>query len=797
MKKLSKLILALIAIIVLISIGLVVYLKSVVPFESGQVSSESLADTVEVRYDLYGVPHIAAQNDTDAFFSLGFAVARERLFQLELLRRVGAGRLSEVFGKDLVRTDAFFRTLGFDKQARFHAAAFMSNVNGEWQRKAMSYINGVNFFMSNGPLPPEFQLLGINPEPYTPSDMYLIAAYMAFSFTETLKIDPVMEHLKALGPEYYKYVCPECAAFDKKTTAADSTSKAALSLLLDQTQRSLPLQIWTGSNAFVVSPSRSKNRSVLFANDTHIGYQQPAVWFEAHLDYPGMNIYGKYIAGMPFPLVAHNGISSYGVTILENDDIQLYREKEAEGQGYVHKRVVKPYMTRQERIAIKGGTDTLITIRETIHGPVITDVVDAVDSLDLGPVSLWWTYLQQPVTAFEVTYGLAKAKNMDEAYKAVSQLNAPGLNIAYGDTAGNIAVWAAAKIPVYAQDSLSKFIVDGSSGVFDITSYYSFDSNPHRINPSSGFVYTSNEALDTASARLPGYYPPFDRANRLKSLLTADSSITISDMVSIMNDDVSESHRNNARLLQQVLEPMLVNGASADELFGLFLLSAWQGGHSLDDPAPAVYYLTLAGITEMMMQDELGDQLFQMFRNTHQMKCSYNALLSDARSPWWDNRNTKDVVETREQIVLASFQKAIRFLGTRFSDRKSWKWANMHTIEHKHALGQVKPLNKLFNIGPYAIAGGLETVNNMSFHMRTDSTFEVAFGPAMRTIVDLGDPQNALSVLPTGQSGHVMSRHYNDQAILHANGLYRPMLTNKSAIKRQSNGVLMLVPISR
>ncbi|MFM7824260.1 MAG: penicillin acylase family protein, partial [Bacteroidota bacterium] len=373
---------------------------------------------------------------------------------------------------------------------------------------------------------------------------------------------------------------------------------------------------------------------------------------------------------------------------------------------------------------------------------------------------------------------------MNEAYKAVSQLNAPGLNIAYGDTAGNIAVWAAAKIPVYPRDSVSKFIVDGSSGDFDITNYYPFDSNPHRINPSSGFVYTSNEALDTVSGKLPGYYPPFDRANRLKSLLATDSSITVSDMVNIMNDDVSESHRNNARLLQQVLEPMLVKGASADELFGLFLLSTWQGGHSLDDLAPAVYYLTLAGITEQMMKDEMGDQLFQMFRNTHQMKCSYNALLSNSQSPWWNDVNTKDVVETREQVVLASFQKAIRFLSTRFNDRKSWKWANMHTLEHKHALGQVKPLNKLFNIGPYAVPGGLETVNNMSFHMRTDSTFEVAFGPAMRTIVDLGDPENALSVLPTGQSGHVMSKHYNDQAILHANGLYRPMLTNREEIKR-------------
>jgi penicillin amidase len=794
MKRVKSIFLVIIVVLVVALASVLGYLKSVVPDEVGMVSVSTLSDTVEVRYDHYGVPHIAAQNDTDAFFALGYAVARERLFQMELLRRVGSGRLSEIFGKDLVRTDAFFKTLGFEKQARFHGAAFMTNMQGEWQRKASAYINGLNYFMANSPLPTEFQLLGIKPQPFTPVDMYLIAGYMAFSFTETLKIDPVMEHLKALGPEYYKYVCPECAIFEKSAIGNDSSSRASLSALLDQTQQSLPFQIWTGSNAFVVSSARSQNGSVLFANDTHIGYQQPAVWFEAHLQYPGMNLYGKYIAGMPFPLVAHNGFSSYGVTILENDDIQLYREEQVGQQGYRHKGDVKPFLTRKERIAVKGESDTLITIRETIHGPVITDVVDVVDSLQMGPVSLWWVYLQQPVTAFETTYGLATAKNMKEAYKAVSQLNAPGLNIAYGDTDGNIAVWAAAKIPVYPKDSLSKFIVDGSSGDFDITSYYPFDSNPHRINPSGGFVYTANEALDTVTSKLPGYYPPFDRANRLESLLAADSSMTISDMVSIMNDDVSDSHRSYARLLQQLLEPLVVKNASADELFGLFLLSTWQGGHGLDDPAPSVYYLTLAGITEMMMKDEMGDEQFRMFRNTHQMKCSYKALLSDPRSPWWDNVETKDVVETRDQIVMDSFKKAIRFLSNRFPNRRNWKWANMHTLEHKHALGQVKPLNKIFNIGPYAVPGGMETINNMSFHMRTDSTFEVAFGPAMRTIVDLGNPQHALSILPTGQSGHVMSRHYNDQAILHANGLYRPMLTNKAQIEKLSKGVLLLVP---
>lgn len=780
------------------SLAIYTYLHWVVPNQSGVYSVPELSDTVEVRYDHFGVPHIYAQNDTDAYFALGFAVARDRLFQMELLRRVGAGRLSEVFGKDLVSTDAFFRTLGIDKQARFHAAAFSTQLNGEWQRRARAYMDGVNHYMATGPLPAEFTLLGIAAEPFTAVDMYLVSGYMALSFSEALKVDPVIQRISQIGSDYIKKVCPECDSDSTTSLLPIDKSKQAAFLsinrFMEQTLQSLPVQIWTGSNAWVVAPSRSETGSVLFANDTHIGYQQPSVWFEAHLDFEGHNLYGKYIAGMPFPLVAHNGSVACGVTMLENDDVQLYLEKDSVGKGYVYKDNLKPYYSRSETIRVKDGTDTTIVVRETVHGPVISDVVELVDSLGLGPVSMWWTYLQLPVTAFEISHGMAYAKNLDEFKISASKLNAPGLNIAYGDTAGNIAVFAAAKLPVYPSNGTTKMIVDGTSGEFDVTSYFPFETNPHRINPTSGFVYSANEALDTNSNRFPGYYPPFDRANRLAKILAADSSVSISDMCAWMMDDVSDSHRSSANLIHEVIAPVLAKSRNTDELFGLFVLGNWDGSHGLDDPAPSVYYLTLAGITERMMQDELGDKAFEAFRNTHQMKWSYPALLSDEKSPWWDDVGTTKKVERRDEIMVSAFRDAIAFLRSRFDGRSQWKWANLHTVEHGHALGAASPLNLLFNVGPYSVRGGLETINNMSFHIHSDTVFHVKYGPAMRTIVDLGSPASAISVLPTGQSGHVMSNHYDDQAKLHANGLFRPMLTDRIQIKDQSRGVLLLVP---
>lgn len=789
--------LAILVFVLLFIIGSIItaYLYTAVPSRDGRFEAPGLGDSVEVFHDAYGVPHIYAQNDTDAYFALGYVAASERLFQMELLRRVGAGRLAEVFGKDLVGTDAFFKTIGMESMARRHAAAFMTQMNGDWQRKARAYLDGINFFIASGPMPPEFVALGLQPERFTPVDMYLISGFMALNFSEAMRVDPVMHRIANLGPNYLSKVCPDCdTLLNPQPLQSPNSTEVALVRSVQQTLGRLPIQVWTGSNAWVVSPARSSTGSVLFANDTHIGYQQPAVWFEAHLNFPGTDLYGKYISGMPFPLVAHNGSVSYGVTIFENDDVQLYLEKELDGGRYMHRDSAKPFVTRKETIRVKGAADSSFTVRETVHGPIVTDVVDEIDSLGLGPVSFWWVFLHSPNRAFETSHGMAYAKDMETFRNAANQLNAPGLNVAYGDTAGNFAVFAAVLLPKYPKPGSTKLIVDGSSGAYDVVDYYPVDRNPHRINPAVGFAFSANENLDTVLNTMPGYYPPFDRANRIQSLLSEDSSVTLDDMAHWMMDDVSVTHRNNARLLQALVEPLLKDNATPDELFGLFLLSTWDGSHRLADPAPSVYYLTLSGITERMMMDELGEALFEAFRNTHQMKLSYTSLISDPASPWWDDVTTADVKETRGELVLSSFREAVSYLSNRFPDRKSWAWGGMHTLEHKHALGQLPPLNQLFNVGPYGVGGGLETINNMSFHMNSKKPFQVAYGPAMRTIMDLGKPEEAISVLPTGQSGHVLSRHYDDQAKLLANGFFRPMLTNRKAIVSQSEGKLLFVP---
>jgi penicillin amidase len=241
---------------------------------------------------------------------------------MELLRRVGAGRLSEVLGEELVPVDAFFRTLGISKAAKESVAMFFSKPNDDWQANTLAYIKGINSFMFQGPTPPEFLLLGIPKVKYTAEDIYLISGYLSFSFAEALRTDPILDKISnKLGSDYLDAL--NWGKIDSVTTDSIGTNDGGLAHYVDGIFNLLPVAPWIGSNGWAVAPSKSSSGKVLFANDTHIGYQQPAVWYEAHIECPGFSLYGNYLAGMPFPLVGHNREVSWGLTMLQNDDMNL------------------------------------------------------------------------------------------------------------------------------------------------------------------------------------------------------------------------------------------------------------------------------------------------------------------------------------------------------------------------------------------------------------------------------------------------------------------------------------------
>jgi penicillin G amidase len=795
-------------IIVIAVLGIIsaafLYLQSSRPVYHGEIHIPGISKQVKIYFDTYGIPHIQAANEKDAYFALGYIHAQERLFQMELLRRVGAGRLAEVLGEDLVPVDALFRTLGIAKSAKESVAMFFSKPDEEWQENTNAYVKGINAFMFTGPTPPEFLMLGIPKVKFTVEDIYLITGYMSFSFAEALRTDPILDKIQhQLGNDYMSALnwgSKNKSANDSSVVApSDSlvSDNSKLSAYVNDVFKLLPIGPWLGSNGWAISPSKSASGKVLFANDTHIGYQQPAVWYEAHLEYPGFSLYGNYLAGMPFPLVGHTKDISWGLTMFENDDMNLYREK-SDGKmpgKYNYKGIWENFQVREEIIKIKNRPDSIINVRESVHGPVVNDVITQLDKNEKEPIALWWTYTRFPATALQVTFDLAHSTGINDARKAASRVSAPGLNIIFGDKDGNIALWSAAKLPIYKAGMNTKIILNGSTGEDDIQGYYEFEENPQIENPAEGFVYSSNqEPAPISGLNYPGYYAPEDRSLRIHKLLSEKEKWNLNDLKKVSTDVISNTHPLNAQYILKVLNADSVLKLSKVHLAAVNCLRNWNGSHLITDTAPTIYYKLLANILEMAMKDELGEVDFNTLVNTHLIKNSYSSILMNDSTKWWDDVSTKEIKETRLIIFAAAFKKTIVDLQTSSGDMDNWTWGGFHTLEHVHPIGKKSPFDKIFNVGPLPAPGGIETINNAGFPLISKDKFQVAYGPAMRILIDMNDIDNAVSVLPTGESGHLRSPYYRDQNLIYINGTFRPMLMNSETIRTKCTNILTLKP---
>jgi penicillin amidase len=423
-KPVYKIILALLIIIPAALLGGLMYLYSLQPQYSGQVLLAGLHEEVEVIFDPYGIPHIYAQNEQDVYFALGYVHAQERLFQMEMLRRAAAGRLSEIFGEKLVQTDKFFRTLGISEEADKNAAHFFKNPTAAWQKSAIAYLAGVNQFIELGDTPLEFQILGIPKEKFTPKDIYLNSALIAFGFASGFRMDPlVTKAYDKLGWDYLKdWVLGWPPGAQKipvyppnYTATADNLAASITDILAD-----LPVPTWIGSNAWVVSGSRTHSGKVIFANDTHMPYAQPSVWYEAHLECPGFSFYGNHAAGVPFGLIGHNRFAAWGLTMFENDDVDFYKERiNPENPNQVwfidHWEDLK---IRQETIRVKGAKNVDFRVRSSRHGPILNEVDDLVAQSGNDPVAVWWIFKKFPTQAIQAFYDLAHTSSLKEARQA-------------------------------------------------------------------------------------------------------------------------------------------------------------------------------------------------------------------------------------------------------------------------------------------------------------------------------------------------------------------------------------------
>ena len=772
------------------------YLKGKAPQRQGVLQLKGLQSTVTVKYDNFGVPHIYAQTDEDLYRALGFVHAQDRLFQMELMRRLASGTMAEIFGHELIETDKLFRTLDLQGHAKLWLEQIETHSNPKMLTLADEYLAGVNSFVKTGTKSVEFEILDIPEKTFSRQDIAAIMGFVAFSFAQAVEDDSLVTELSSrLKSKYledlgilYTPGFPQLPVQTNHLQLKQISSK--ISAVIDQLGFA---NLFHGSNSWLISPQRTESGKAMLVNDPHIGFGQPSIWYEAQLESDNTQVYGHFMGLIPFPLLGFNQKMAWGITMFENDDMDFYREKNNPENSDQYWAIDhwENYQISQQIIKVKGMPDVSMRVKKSRHGPVMNSLLD--DSSEDTSLALWWVFLELENQQMEAFYELPFADTLEKAEASVQKIHSPGLNIMYANANGDIAWWATAKLPIRPKHVNSKFVLDGASGNDDILGFYDFSHNPKNINPESGIIYTANnQPADMGDGLIPGYYAPKDRPQRITKMLNKKSKFTVDDMKTMLLDNITPS----AKLFQQISLPVLLENEanfSKHEYSAMQLFKIWEGNHDADEVAATIYTRFRIRLMSLIMEDEIGNKLFQNFQHGFLMDRSIWRILPNIESPWWDNVNT-DKIETRDELVLQAFLETVEFLRNRHGyDMQNWQWQNDVQMEHRHPLGEVEPLDQLFNVGPFPSNAGVEAVNNLMFVSEGDE-LKIVMGPSTRRIIDFGDIMNSLGINPTGQSGVVLDKHYDDQALAFANGEFRRQYYSAEDVEQNSEEVLSLIP---
>ena len=814
-----------IMLVIFVIIGLTsyFYIQHKKPQRDGELNLNNLSSDVSVLFDNYGIPHIYAENDADMYRALGYVHAQDRLFQMELLRRLSQGKLSEILGEKLIGVDRLFKTLGLEEYAGTWLEAISNRADKKILLMLDSYLDGVNQFVEKGVTPVEFDLLSIPKHRYSKKDIISIMGYMSFSFAQGLKDDPLVTRLSQQFPQSYlddmdilstpgKYQLPVDALTEvDENLSADilpdngqthrinnkqlNRITRSISTVINQL---LPMGLFHGSNSWLLSPQKSISGKAVLVNDPHIAFSQPSVWYEADIHSDNTHIYGHFLGLIPFPMLGFNEKLAWGLTMFENDDMDLYAEKmnpENDGQYWAIDHW-ENFSRRSVTIKIKDHEDITFEVKKTRHGPIInnmfegfTDKSDPLKGFE-KPIALWWKFLDSKNEQVEAFYELPYADTLEKAAMAASKIHAPGLNLMYANARGDIAWWATAKLPIRPRHVNSKMVLDGTSGEDDILGYYDFSHNPHLINPAQGYIYTANnQPQDMGDGLVPGYYSPLDRPKRISEFLESKQKLSIEDMKTLLMDNSTPT----AMMIQDVTIPVLTTHQqqfSGNKLKAIQIFKSWQADHNPDEVGASIYTEFRLKFVQLAMEDEIGKDIFDNFQYGFLLDRTLWKLVKNEDSPWWDNIHTQKK-ETRNELIVEAWEQAIDKLESRFGkDMQKWQWRNEVQMIHPHILGKVKYLDKIFNVGPFASRAAIEGVNNLMFKTEGDH-LAIIMGPSTRRIIDFADINHSSGINPTGQSGVPFDKYYEDQAKDYADGKFRPQYLDKKEIEANLEGKLI------
>ena len=791
--------------------------------ENGTVKIKGINEEVNIYRDDFGVSHIEANNENDLYFALGYTHSQDRLWQMDLYRRVAEGKMSEIFGKDVIEFDKLFRTIGINKIAY----QFYQSLSPKSKDILNNYTGGVNFFINSNikKLPLEFDVLNYKPELWKPEHSIMLirllgwelnlAWFTDFMFGEIVK-KWGFEKAKDFFPNY-----PEDAPFiiqsDKKTNdnlkTTDSVKKISdekiengyksfADLGKDFCQTNLEFRNFfelkgthIGSNSWVISGKKSENRKPILANDPHLVLQSPSKWYEVELINKSNNSFcgGFSIPGVPGIAIGYNNSISWGITNLMNDDADFYILKldSSNHSKYIYKNLSYPIDSTTESIKIKDVKDEIyFTIYHTKLGPVLSNLEQtglinkqSFKANQNELLTFRWTGYDFS-DEIECFYKLNTARNWDDFKNALKNFNLPASNFVYADTMGNIGYHAAGKIPIRKNLSNDNFAMYPSNGEIEWTSYVDFNELPQTFNPKEEYIVTANNKPQKDYKQyISNLYEPPYRSERIEQILKLRNNFNANEFKLIQNDVLSLQAKEFCFYIFEAYKDSI--NTSQEEKEFLSLLKNWDYEMKLYSSAATVFAEFEIILYKNIYKDKLGNELFNNYiflknipvRNT-------SRLLKEANSWMFDVLGNSGKPENRNDIIKKSFREAISNLKVKYhnKDLSKWYWGETHRVIIKHPLGIVAALNPVLNIGPYEIGGNGTTVANSEYNFSSvleKKEFESYLGPSMRFIIDMSNISSYQSILPTGQSGQPHHLHYKDQTRLWLNGEYKTVITKE------------------
>ncbi len=763
-------------------------LRRPLPPLDGEIRLRGMTAPVEIVRDRWGIPHISGRDPLDAYFGQGFCHAQDRLWQMELTRRLAAGRLSEVFGKAALDVDRFQRRLGLHRAAQHE----WETADADMRDSLRAYAAGVNAcldtLVASNKLPAEFVLARFQPEPWEPVDTLDFARYLAYSQSPNWDSELIRSRLIA------RVGYAAAASLEPDVWQADSD---ALPRLEDwgppemPEPGELPPVAFVGgpsaSNAWAVAGARSSTGKPLLANDPHMFPRFPSVFYEAHLMAGGeLNVAGASVPGAPGILIGHNRHIAWGITASMADVADLYVERLDPGDQRRTEFAGRweSGMLVRETIGIKGSSkpwieDVLITSR---HGPLLTPTSSIAD--EHRPLALRSTVLEA-ASAAAAMLQINRATSWDEFRAAGSRWGTPAMNLTYADADGNIGYQFVGCVPIRERGE-GLVPSPGWSGQYEWRGTIPFDELPRAFNPPDGLWANANHNVAKKSPHFFSreFIDP-SRYQRIREVLERKERHSAVDFGALQADEVSLPARRVAALLTENLAP-----TGRLETQALDQLRGWDGRISADSAAASIYEVFRNELIRARHADELGDLLPAL------LGVGAHPLLAATNSHYFlqTQRVLRFVEEApADPVVLRAFHKTVQWLARRLGPNvPAWHWGRLHQLRLEHALSARKPLGMLFDVPSFPWSGDLETVR--AGGSWPDSY--TAIGPisAYRFIADCGDWDHSLSCIPGGQSGHRGSPHYADQVADWRRVAYHPLSFTRPAIARVQRHTLRLLP---